>query len=439
MDRSKLARVPRASGVYLFKDQHHQVIYIGKAKVLRTRVRSYFQDTAGSARSKGDPNPKLKALVQEIADVAFVVTKNETEALLLEAQLVKQHQPRFNVLLKFGTPFIYLLFTNEAVPQMELARDKRKKGTYFGPFLHRTPARKAYAYLLRTFRLKLCNKKIAGGCLDYHLDLCPGNCTGQFDEAGYRFRITLAQQALAGNHKEFLATLKQQIMKHNLLFQFEKARTLQEYVENFEVIFTTLKTHFTEHKYDREVAHATTRTTYSPDHIPHAAAQLQHLLHLTQPPHTIDCFDISHFQSRSIVGSCIRFVDGKPEKNKFRRFKITSLTQQNDYAALREIVSRRYKNLDDLPDLIVIDGGKGQLNAVEDLVPQVPMISLAKPSTPGVHKDQSATLFQRNDSTGTPINVQTDAGKLLLALRDYAHHFAVSYHTIRQKKSLQAR
>lgn len=438
MDKKKLARLPLESGVYLFKDQHHNVIYIGKAKSIRKRVRSYFQDTVVSARSKSGPNPKLKALVQEIIDVAFVVTKNEQEALLLEAQLVKQHQPRFNILLKFGTPFIYVLFTDEVIPQLELARDKRKKGTYFGPFLHKTPARRAYAYLLKTFRLKLCNKKIAGGCLDFHLDLCPGNCTGQFDENAYRFRMNLAQQALAGDHKAFLRMLKAQIAKLNITLQFEKARNLQEYVENFEAIFRTLKTHFTEHKYDREVAHATTRTSYSAEHAPHAAAQLQHMLSLPQPPRTIDCFDISHFQSRSIVGSCIRFVDGKPEKNKFRRFKIKSLIQQNDYAALREIVSRRYKNLDDLPDLIVIDGGKGQLHAVEDLVPQVPMISLAKPATPGVHRDQSATLFQRNDSTGIPIDVKTDAGKLLLALRDYAHHFAVSYHTVRQGKSFRS-
>jgi excinuclease ABC subunit C len=436
MDKNKLARLPLESGVYLFKDQHHHVIYIGKAKSIRKRVRSYFQDTVASSRSKSGPNPKLRALVEEIVDVAFVVTKNEQEALLLEAQLVKQHQPRFNVLLKFGAPFIYLLFTDEAVPQLELARDKRKKGTYFGPFLHKTPARRAYAYLLKTFRLKLCNKKIAGGCLDFHLDLCPGNCTGQFDENAYRFRMNLAQQALAGDHKAFLRLLKAQITKLSVALQFEKARNLQEYVENFESIFHTLKTHFTEHKYDREVAHATTRTSYSAEHAPHAAAQLQHMLNLPHPPRTIDCFDISHFQSRSIVGSCIRFVDGKPEKNKFRRFKITSLIQQNDYAALREIVSRRYKKIDDLPDLIVIDGGKGQLHAVEDIVPHIPMISLAKPATPGVHRDQSATLFQRNDSTGMPIDVKTDAGKLLLALRDYAHHFAVSYHTVRQKKAI---
>lgn len=369
---------------------------------------------------------RLKALRDEIADVSFIATKNETEALLLEAQLVKEQQPKFNVLLKEGQPFLYILFSETSV---ELVRLKKKKGTYYGPFLHKSSARKAYAYLLRTFRLKLCNKKIPGGCLDYHLELCPGSCMQEFDLKSYKFRLDLAQQALADNHTGFIKNLRVQIAKHSLLLEFEKARTLREYLQNFETIFATLRTHFHEKKYERETAMATTPTSYAPQPSATVAQELQTLAGLDKAPVTIDCFDVSHFQGQSIVGSCVRFTNGLPDKNKFRRFRVKTLKNQNDYAGLREIVGRRYK-LGDHPDLVVIDGGKGQLSAVADLIPGQ-LVSLAK----GEHRDHQATLYRR-DGTGVPVDIKSEAGRLLLALRDYAHHFAVSYH--RKKQSLSS-
>ena len=149
-----------------------------------------------------------------------------------------------------------------------------------------------------------------------------------------------------------------------------------------------------------------------------AAQELQKTLNLAKEPQIIDCFDISHFQSQAIVGSCVRFIDGVPAKSKFRKFKIKSLIQQNDYAALQEIVKRRYK-AGDLPDFIVIDGGKGQLNAVYGLLPDTPCISLAK---------REETVFVPHKSEGILLSLHTAMGKLLIALRDYTHHFAVRYH-----------
>lgn len=413
MDKSTLSRIPTSSGVYLFKDEHNHVIYIGKAKSLRKRVSSYF---------KPDIDSRLKTLVDETADIATIATKNETEALLLEALLIKEKQPRFNILLKDGQPFIYLLFTKD---RLELVRNKKKRGTYFGPFLHKTDARKVYTYLVTTFKLKWCNKKIEGGCLDYHLDICAGTCTGQLNHADYLFRLDLAKQALTGNKKAFIASLKDQIAIHNKELAFEKSKHLQNYIANFEAIFATLGVHFTEGKYAKDMAIATTPTNYTPQKNDTLAVALQQFLLLDRPIHTIDCFDISHFQSNQLVGSCVRFTDGLPEKNKFRRFKITSLTQQNDYAALQEIVSRRYATQDDLPDLILIDGGKGQLNAVQYLVPDVPFISLAK---------REETVFGQQFPHGIQLDITTEVGKILIALRDYAHHFAITYHRVRRKK-----
>ena len=417
METKQLDLIPTASGVYLFKDRANSVIYIGKAKSLRKRVHSYFKPH--------NQDWKLDALMAEAVDCTTIPTKNETEALLLEAQLIKEHQPKFNVLLKSGQPFLYLVFTDEPIPRLEIVRNKTKKGTFFGPFLHKTDARRAYAYLLKTFRLKWCNKKIPGGCLDYHLELCPGNCTGKVDSNEYLFRINLAQQALTGSHKEFLKSINERIELHNKNFEFEKSRNLQEYVENFEVIFATLRTHYSEKKYEQEAALATAPTNYKPVQNYDLAESLQQLFGLPTLAQTIDCFDISHFQSNALVGSCIRFTNGMPDKNKFRRFKIKTLTEQNDYAALQEIVARRYRN-GDLPDLILIDGGKGQLSAVQAIIEDAPCISLAK---------KEETIFSNQHPYGYKLDVKTDIGKLLIALRDYAHHFAITYHrTVRSKE-----
>jgi excinuclease ABC subunit C len=162
-----------------------------------------------------------------------------------------------------------------------------------------------------------------------------------------------------------------------------------------------------------------------PEYSGQVGKELQELLKLSKMPSTIDCFDISHFQSNYLVGSCVRFTNGKPDKNKFRRFGIKTLTQQNDYAALQEIVARRYRDGKDLPDLVVIDGGKGQLSAVAFLIPPTTdVISLAK---------REETVFSKEFPEGIKISVATGAGRLLIALRDYAHHFAISFH--RKKRS----
>jgi excinuclease ABC subunit C len=411
--KNKLPLIPTSSGVYLFKNLNNEVIYIGKAKSLRKRVSTYF---------KVDSDPRIATLVSETTDIGTITTKNETEALLLEALLIKEKQPKFNILLKDGQPFIYLLFTPE---KLELVRNKKKKGVYFGPFLQKTDARRVFAYLIKTFKLKWCTKKIEGGCLDYHLEICAGNCTGKINRGDYLFRLDLAMQALQGDKKKFIGSIKDQIYVHNKELAFEKSRNLQEYLANFETIFTTLTTHFTEKKYAKDTVIATTPTTYTPRKNETLAAELQNFLGLEKPIQTIDCFDISHFQSKQLVGSCIRFTNGIPEKNKFRRFKIKSLTTQNDYAALQEIVARRYRTGTDLPDLMLIDGGKGQLSAVRHLFPTTPCISLAK---------REETIFSEQFPNGIKLDVKTETGKVLIALRDYAHHFAITYHRSRRKK-----
>ena len=412
--------IPTLPGVYLFKDAQDIVVYIGKAKSLRPRVQSYFRK---------NPNDwKVDMIQQEYADLDFIITHSETEAMLLEAELIQRHQPRFNTMFKTGQPFLYLTFTKgkNGFPALKIVRNKRRRGTYFGPFLHKRQARGAYQFLLHTFQLNACNKKIENGCLDYHIGNCPGTCKSDFDMADYLFRLELAKEVLRLKDKQFVVRIKEQLKEHNKNLAFEKAKRLAEYLDNVGLIFDTIRTKYKSEKFADEIFAATTPAAHVAQVHAQVGDELSRLLDLKGTVRTIDCFDISHFQSRFIVGSCVRFTDGKTDKNKFRRFKIQSLTQQNDYAALQEIVSRRYKDQSEFPDLILIDGGKGQLSAVQQIFPNMQIVSLAK---------REERLFSAQFKDGIKLSVATDIGKLLIALRDYAHHFAISYHRLRRSKN----
>lgn len=411
--------IPKLTGVYLFKDAQGTIIYIGKAKNLHSRVSSYFH--------KYNTDWKINQLLNEYADIDYILTPTETESLLLEAELVQKHKPKFNVLLKEGQPFLYILFTPGELPTIELVRNKKRKGTYFGPFLEKTPARKTHHFLLRTFNLNLCNKKITHGCLDYHIGNCAGSCKPDFDLQDYIFRIDLAKEALKNNQEGFVEQVKNQMQKYCASLEFEKAKHLNEYLQNVDTIFATLNTHFSTEKFATDIFVASTVTPYQEQTDTTINIELQHFLGFATPVRTVDCFDISHFQSSYLVGSCVRFTDGKLEKHMFRHFKIKTLIEQNDYAALQEIIERRYKNKDDIPDLIVIDGGKGQLSAAQYILPGAPLVSLAK---------REETLYGPQFPQGIRLDIHTNVGKLFIALRDYAHHFAISFHRAKRKKGL---
>ena len=416
MFKKDIKSIPRLSGVYLFKGINNVIIYIGKAKSLKFRVASYFQ--------RYSKDWKVTALLDEATGVEYIITGSDGEAQLLEAQLIQEYRPKYNVIFKDGQPFVYLVFTKAPLPTINIVRNKGIKGTYFGPFLQKTQARAALSFLLRTFRLMLCNKKIDHGCLDYHLNNCAGNCRSDFDKEHYLFRLQLAKDVLKKDRVTFIESIKQKIKEYSAQREFEKAKKLNDYLQNVDTIFKTLDMHYSQSKYHTDIVVATVHTPYMQIDAEKASQELQTILATLNPIKSIDCFDISHFQSHYIVGSCIRFTNGRPDKNKFRRFAIKTLTVQNDYAALQEIVGRRYKN-NDFPDLIIIDGGKGQLNAVANIMSNVPLASIAK---------REEILYSTHISNGVHIDMNTDSGKLLIALRDYAHHFAISYHRLKRKK-----
>ncbi|MBT3827571.1 GIY-YIG nuclease family protein [bacterium] len=409
MPETAYSHLPQSPGVYLFKNAHDAILYIGKAKALKKRVASYFGKTN---------DWKISSLINEFASIDFITTKSEHDAMLLEAKLIKEHQPKFNVLLKSGNPLVYLLFTKATTPSLKVVRIKKEKGEYFGPFINKSDARHVANYLTRTFRLALCNKKIENGCLDYHIGRCAGICKKDFDKELYQNRFELAKQALSGNRKKLLATIDEQIQTHTLSMDFERAQHLASYIDTVGSIMEVLKAKYHDKKYDAQTSIVTTKRSY--DHIDYskAAPDLQNVLGLSSLPETIDCFDVSHIQGRFVVASCIRFKNGNPDPSNFRRFKIRTVVGQDDYASLAEAVTRRYAK-NPLPDIVLIDGGKGQLSTITKLNLNTEIISLAK---------REERLFCTTRPDGILLNLHNDIGKLLINMRDYAHHFAISYH-----------
>lgn len=422
---AELKKIPKKPGIYFFKSETGTILYIGKAKNLNARLAQYFQ------RYKTDW--KARTLISKSKTLSFKATGTELEAMLLEAEQIQKIKPKFNVLLRDGQPFLYFFIKtpkktkSESIianlPQLELVRSKTKQGSYLGPFIEKSDTRKVLQFLLKTFKLNVCKKIIPNGCLKYHLGLCSGSCLPNFDVAGYKERLKLARKALSQPSQKFITHLDAQIAKHNAKLEFELSKELNEYRQAFVHVLYALDV--ARNRIAIEDASHEDKTKQEPQ--PILAEELQVFLKTDKPIVTIDCFDISHKQGTNMVGSCIRFINGKPDKNSFRKFHIKTVVGIDDYASLREVVTRRYKNKADLPDLALIDGGKGQLNAVADLLPNLEFASLAK---------REERLFSKRFTRGKLLNIHNSVGKTLIEIRDYAHHFAITFHRTTAKKNL---
>ena len=437
---SKPKKITKRPGVYLFKNKDEQIVYIGKAKNIADRIASYFANPEDFKHS---------LILSESTALETIPTSSEEEALYLEVDLIKKYQPKFNQLLKDGNPFIYLYFSDvpSSQPALQLPRTsvksafsssssrrrgsmsselptlsivrtktKKKKGTYVGPFLTKKAARKVFDYVMTTFQLKLCKKKIEHGCLQFHIGVCAGFCSPNFDVDFYKFRFNFAKHLLIKDPKSALKDIDKEIKDASKNLQFEKARNLLEYKTNLQQFVATI-----------DKLSQMPSKQHKPDDVKNLSILLaiQKRLHLDHVPYVIDCFDISHMQGQAIVGSCIRYVNGQPEPKSFRRFKIKSLIEQNDYAALAEIVKRRYKSQNSYPNLIIVDGGKGQISAIKKLVGTAELVGLAK---------KEETIISANFSRFIQLDHTKPEDALILQIRDKTHQFAVSYH--RKKRTL---
>ncbi|MFH1406582.1 MAG: excinuclease ABC subunit UvrC, partial [Candidatus Omnitrophota bacterium] len=332
----KLKALPDAPGVYLMKDKQGHTLYIGKAQSLRKRLRSYFQRT-------GMLSPRTQAMVSKITGFDFIQTSSEAEALIYEAHLVKVHRPKYNVDLKDDKAYPFLKLTSdEDFPRLVLIRRRKSDGAmYFGPYTSVKLLRQALGIMRKAFPLRTCKRLPKNVCLMFHLGQCLGPCEKKADEKEYREVIKDLLLFLEGKRDELLAQLSDKMTKASEDKNYEEAGKIRDRINALSSVITRRK----RIKVSEQIA------------------QLEEALGLAHAPMRIDAFDISNVFGNWAVGSMVQFTDGAPNKANYRRFKIESVDGIDDYKMTKEIIRRRYlRCLDEkipLPDLIIIDGGRG--------------------------------------------------------------------------------
>jgi excinuclease ABC subunit C len=545
----KLESLPVGPGVYQHKDAQGKVLYVGKAKNLRSRVRQYFQKSRNL-------DPRIEQMLSRATDIEIIVTDSEVEALILEANLIKRVKPRYNVNLKDDKSYPYIVITNEPYPRVFITRQIRRDGSrYFGPYTDVKNVRAALKAIRDIFMIRSCDfllnaetieKKKYRVCLDYHIKKCEGPCEGLVSQERYGAMIEQVAALLRGKTETLIGRLRGEMEELAANKKFEDAailrdriRGLQAYSERqkvvdldsldrdivafaaegddacgvvfviregkmigrrhyymnnvdgkspSELIETLLQQHYLEaedlpqeillpaepensasvqewlsgrrgsavqlqvpHEGEEAKLVRLSRTNAQflldelkvqrmkrADYVPHALTSLQRDLRLDRLPKRIECFDISNTQGTDSVASLVVFVDGKSRKSEYRKFKIRSVDGPDDFASMREVVERRYVRVLEeqgtMPDLIMVDGGKGQLSSAVEVLGKlglsaIPVIGLAK---------RLEEVFLPGQSEPELLAKTSGALRLLQQMRDEAHRFAVRFHrSLRDKRTLQ--
>ena len=523
--------IPDSPGCYLFKDDTDSILYVGKAKNLRKRVKSYVQ--------KSDFDPKTEAMVQRIDSVDFIVTANEVEALVLENNLIKKNKPKYNIDLKDSKRYAYIELTDEEFPRLLVARRRDSTGRFFGPFVSAAARDYILSTLKKTFQVRTCKKMPKKPCLRHQINLCQAPCIGKIGTAEYSDRMKAVELVLKGKTDELVKSKKIEMREASAELDFERALKLRKQIEAIEwlkekqnmelskkydediinyiinngrvylILFNIYKgtlenkqefefeykdeflEEFLVQYYSENIIPAeiilpheingslisflnrtnSVRPTSSPRlddvkrgskvsiRVPKIGDKKQLLdlvlknieasffsdieklddltnkLHLTKTPTVIECFDISHLSGTSTVGSMVQFRNAKPDKSNYRRFKIKTVEGIDDTRAIAEVVRRRYTRLlnenSDIPDLIIIDGGRGQLNSanaeLKKLGLEIPIISIAK---------KLEEVYMSGLTFPLKLPKKSKALKLIQHIRDEAHRFAISYSRLLHKKEL---
>ncbi|MBM3969714.1 MAG: excinuclease ABC subunit UvrC [Planctomycetes bacterium] len=425
--RTKVRSLPTTAGVYLMKDALGRVIYVGKAVNLRGRVSSYFNSKAAFDR-------RISDLVPEIRDVDHIGCDSEVEALLLEARLIKDIQPRFNSELKDDKTFPYLqITTREEFPRIEFTRKPRTRGAkLYGPFTSAKRLRGAISVLQRIFRFRTCSLDIAEGeerwrwfrpCLLASIGQCTAPCNLRISKEDYRRDIRRLCMVLDGKKSKLLRELRAEMLTASQELRFERAARIRDEMTALETL--NLRGNLKDHE----------QPEVFPIDPKKGMRGLMKTLNLDKLPRRIEGIDIAHLQGGETVASLVSFLDGLPFKHAYKRFKIKSVDGVDDFGAIREVVSRRFSRLreegESFPDLLLIDGGKGQLSAaldafrMHDITPP-PILSLAK-------RDEE--IFLPGQSEPIRLSKHAYALRLLQYVRDEAHRFAQHYHHLLRRKS----
>lgn len=534
----KLAHLPDKPGVYLMKDEHGRIIYVGKAVVLKNRVRSYFQ-------SSRNHSPKVLSMVSRIADLEYIVTGSEMEALILECNLIKKHRPKYNISLRDDKTYPYIKVTlHEAFPRIYATRKVLKDGArYFGPYTNAGAVHETLKLLRKMFPLRSCrNLDAKRPCLEYHIKRCLAPCAGYVTAEVYGRMIKAASMLLEGRSDHVMKDLRRQMEVAAENLEFEQAARLRDQLAAVEKITEkqnivtgagdqdaigmarsalgtcvqvffirsgkmVVRDHFiisgSEHEDDEAVLTAFIKQYYSQagfiprevllpivlaeqpllgewlsqqkggrvqvetpkrgtkkdivemaagnaatvleeqasriqahtDQTAGAVAELGSYLDMDNLPERIECFDISHIQGAETVASMVVFEGGMPKKEDYRRYKLKTVEgKPDDFKSMQEVVGRRYREAQGvLPDLIIIDGGKGQLNAALEIIrsnglTEVMVVGLAK---------EFEHVFKEGESEPLILPRHSQSLYLIQRIRDEAHRFAISYHRkLRTKRNM---
>lgn len=548
---SKLKNLPDTPGIYQFKNEKGKIIYIGKARSLRSRVRSYFHN--------GMLSPKTSALVNKIHDLELIITDNEIEALVLENNLIKQFKPRYNVNLKDDKSFPFIKVTNEPFPRVYPTRRIIKDGSkYFGPYTNVKDMKSALRLINQAFKIRSCKlditpeaieKKKFKVCLDYHIKKCDGPCEGLISQKDYNDMVNEVTKVLKGKTDDLINDLKIKMNKAGENLEFEKAAEIRDKIEHLQLLSSkqkvvsddfidrdiialafegkecacsilnirngklvgkkqlrlsvdpkdtpediyssAVKFYYDEYteipkeivmeiepsdsetllewlnlRTNKNLAYRQTGTKFiipqkgnlkslvkmckenailqlkeiqiqkmkNEGQIPYSVSALQRDLRLKTLPKKIECFDISNLQGTDSVASMVVFEDGKPKKSLYRKFIIKDVVGPDDFSSMREVIRRRYSKVleqnEKLPDLIMVDGGKGQLSSAVEVLDDLGfkdynIIGLAK---------RLEEVFFPNHPEAESIPKTSSGLKLLQQIRDEAHRFAITFHRNRRSK-----
>jgi excinuclease ABC subunit C len=424
---AKVRAFPQSPGVYVMKDAAGVVIYVGKAKNLRARAGSYFLKAAADDRRTAD-------LVKEIHDIDFVPAESEVDALLVEARLIKDVQPKFNRSLKDDKSFPYLeIFVREDFPRVEMTREPHSRGTkLYGPFASAGGLRGAIQVLQKIFKFRTCSLDIDEHeekwrwfrpCLLASIQQCTAPCNLRISKEEYRRDIHRLRMFLEGKKKRLLDEMRDEMRTAAAALHFEKAARLRDEIHMLETL---------DQRGDLD-EHAQPEVFYIDPK--KGLAGLRKVLHLAETPRTIEGVDIAHLAGGETVASLVRFIDGLPFKPGYKRFKIRAVAGVDDFASIHEVVSRRFQRLSDelelFPDILLVDGGKGQLSA-----------AMAAFTELGITPPTVISLAKREEEVFIPgaeeplhLSRHSFALRLLQYVRDEAHRFAQQYHHLLRKKS----
>jgi excinuclease ABC subunit C len=511
-----IENIPKNPGCYLFKDKKDKIIYVGKAKNLKNRLKTY--------QNKKELDAKTQVMLTHAKTVDFVVTDTEVESLILENTLIKKHQPRYNIRLKDAKSHAYLLLTDEKYPRIIIDRQKKGKGKFYGPFVSAHERDYVLHFLKKTFKLRTCKKMPKKPCLRNHINLCDAPCAGLISKKDYENKIQKVKMVLSGKTEKLEKQLEEEMKQMSDKKLFEQALMIRDEL--------TAINHLSEHqkmqrekKYNEDIINYQIKDgivylmifniykgtlsnknefvfDYTPDFFEEFIIQyysdnpvpkelilpekisdsitqflsdkknskvkvtiplkgeknqllklvlknieimffanldkvkmLKTKLHLQEEPVLIECFDISHLSGTSMVGSMVQFRKGIPDKNNYRRFKIRTINDVDDTAAIAEVVRRRYTRLKkedaEMPNLIIIDGGRGQLNyalmELEKLNVKIPIISIAK---------KFEEIYIPGYMQPLRLAKKDKALQFVQEIRNEAHRFAIKYNRLLRRKEM---